>query len=367
MPTSAPLGFNRSSVIDQAAAALREAIRTGQLREPLPGGHQLARQLGISRPSVQAALARLATEGIVVVRKGHRSRLVARPRARSTSAPPAVCVVCPVSSASAYFLEHPLLLELHAEFASRGIRWEVLFEMKLGSARPEARLRQLVTARPHVCWILFSASETIQAWFAQARVPALVLGSCAPGVKLPSADLNYESVGWHAAGMVARHGHRNIALILPPKPLPGDRASRQAFLRYIERQVPAAAVTDWNIPDHPGQRRAKLGRLLAGNGRPTALVSLRPALTIAAFAQVLASGLRIPEDVSIIARDTHPLLDAALPDLTRYSSTAKKLAMRAVRIASHLLAGRTVPARPSLVTPTFVPGTTLAKPTARAG
>lgn len=361
MPSSAPWGFNRSSIVDQAAAALRDAIRRGELREPLPGGHQLARRLGISRPSIQAALGRLASEGVLVVRKGHRCRLATPPAAPAASQPPAVCVIYPVSPDSTFFLEHPLLLEMHAEFASRGIGWEVLSDPKLGTERPQKRLKQLVEARPHACWILFSTLEPLQAWFAAADVPAVVLGSCPADIALPSADINYEAVGWHAAGEVVRHGHTNVALILPPEPLPGDRASRRGFLRYMERRTPAPTVTDWNIPDQVAPRRAKLERLLSGGSRPTVLVSLRPALTIAVVAAVLAAGLRIPQDVSIISRDTHPLLDAALPDLTRYRSTYKQLAMRAVRIAARVLAGRAVPARPSLVTPTFVPGGTLAQ------
>jgi DNA-binding LacI/PurR family transcriptional regulator len=361
MAAPAPLGFKRSSVVDQAAAALRAAIRTGELREPLPGGHQLARQLGISRPSVQAALARLQQEGMVVVRQGQRPRLAHKSTRPSPPAPPRVCVICPLSSEAMSYLEHPLLLEMHAEFASRGIGWEVVSERNLDTARPEARLRALVAARPHVCWIVFSAPERVQAWFAQARVPTVVLGTCASGLRLPAVDVNYAAVGWHAAGMISRHGHRRIALLLPAKTRPGDRASIEAFERYIAQQRPLATLVQCPLPDHPGQRRAKLSRLLQGRDRPTVLVSLRPTLTIAAVAQVLAAGLRIPEDISIFARDNHPLIDGALPELTRYRSSAREQALRAVRIAARLLAGRAAPTRPSLVTPTFVPGATLAK------
>jgi hypothetical protein len=361
MPATAPWGFNRSSVVDQACMALREAIRTGELRDPLPGGHLLAQRLGISRPSVQAALRRLAAEGIVVIKKCHRCRLAKKFAARASAAHPGVCVVCPVPSESMDYGEHPLLLEMHAEFASRGIGWEVVIDRKLGGKLPERRLSRLVSARPKVTWILFGTRPPIQEWFVKAGVSAVVLGSCGPELGLPSADLNYEAVGWHAAGMVVRQGHNNIGLILPPDPLPGDRASRLGFLRYAERRAPTMKILDWHIPDHPGQRSIILNRLLSGPSRPTVLISLRPALTIAVVTQVLASGLRIPEDISIVSRDTHPLLDSALPHLTRYRSTFKQLAMRAVRLALGQLAGRQISPRPSLVTPTFFAGTTLAR------
>ena len=55
--------FRRASVADQASAAMRSAIQHGALHDPLPGEHQLARQLGISRSSLRTAMAQLRAEG----------------------------------------------------------------------------------------------------------------------------------------------------------------------------------------------------------------------------------------------------------------------------------------------------------------
>lgn len=358
MPQTVPWGFNRNTVVDQAAAALRSALLRGELRDPLPGGHQLAGQLGISRPSVSAALKRLAQDGLIAIAQGQRMRLLPR-QERGTPAPPAVCVLCPTGGASLYFAEHPLLLEMHAEFASRGVRWEAVLDARVSRERPEARLRQLVAARPQVCWILFSVPERVQQWFATLGLPVMVLGLSSPTLKLPSVDLNYDAVGWHAAGTLIREGHKHIALILPAEPLAGDGACRTGFFRYLKQQAENVTVIEWNAPDQPDRCRAKFARLLAAEQRPTALFITRPALTIALIVQVFESGLRVPQDVSIISRDSHLLLETALPELTRYSSTAKTLALRAVKTAMKIIAGRKVPLKPGFVTPTFIRGATL--------
>ena len=79
------------------------------------------------------------------------------------------------------------------------------------------------------------------------------------------------------------------------------------------------------------------------------------------------AGLRVPRDLSIVARDSNPVVDAAVPGLACYNTSTTKLARRTVRLVSALLAGRRVPARPSLVMPAFVAGMTLnASPTAAA-
>ena len=356
MPFSRPRGFSRLSIADQAAGALRQAIRSGEIGDPLPGTHQLAAHFGISRPSISAALALLATEGLVVISKGRRTQLTGG-GAHSPPLPPAVCVLCPVASSTPLFVEHPVMLEMHVAFASLGVRWEAVFEPRLYTERPEARLKQLVTNRPHVCWILFSVPERIQQWFAAADVPVLVVGSCLSALKLPSADLNYGAVAWHAAGAMMHHGHRHIALIQPAKPQPGDVATRAEFLRYAERHGAGVTVTDWHAPERIAECGAKLDRLLAGPQPPTALFIM---LTIMIMMRLIGSGIRIPREISIVSRDTHDLIDAALPELTRYTSTAIKLASRAVKLAMYLIAGHKIPEKPSLVMPAFVAGSTLA-------
>lgn len=360
LPRVGPLAFKRIKVADQAAGVLREAIQAGELTGELPGEHELARALGISRPCLRAALAQLAGERLIVIRKGHHSRVSPRRRQGRGRSRPAVCVVCPVSPEALYFQDHPVLLEMHAEFARRGVRWEVVFEPRLSGTHPEGLLGPLVASRPDPCWILFAAPEPLHRWFAVRRLPTLVVGSCFPGIDLPAADTDYGAAGWHAAGVMVRHGHRRVAVVLPEQCLPGDTAARAGFHRHLAQHAPDVSVTDWSSPHDPGRRRAALDRLLTGPHRPTAVFTLGPALSFAAYLSAVSVGLRIPQDLSIIARDSHPFFDWTLPELTRYGSTATTLGRRAVRIVLRLLAGQNASTSPSLVMPAFLPGGTLA-------
>lgn len=350
----------RGSIAERAAVALRAAIRNGELTDPLPGEHELARRLGVSRTSVGAALAHLAAEGLIVVRQGCRSRLAVPARARGKSLPPTVCSIWPAVPDDPYARQSSIRTEVRTHFVERGFRWEEAMEPRLFGRNSEEYARRLVAGRRHVCWILFMAPERTQRALAKTGVPAVIVGTCYPGVNLPSVDFDHVAVGWHAAGTIIGHGHTRIGLIIPEQPSPGDQAIQLAFLRYVHQQAPGVTVTELRAPADPYHYRARLDRLLRAPDRPTVLLTMRQSRTLTLIVHLLASGIRIPGDISIVSRDTHPLFEAAMPELTRYSGSEKKLAARIVRVASGLLAGRPASAQPNVIAPAFMPGSTLA-------
>ncbi|MBI5693834.1 MAG: substrate-binding domain-containing protein [Verrucomicrobia bacterium] len=350
----------RGSLAARAAALLRDAIHAGELRDPLPGEHELARRLEISRPSVGAALATLAAEGLIIVRQGCRSRLAPRARRRAPALPASACIVLPSSTDEMYQRQDHIRLELRARFASRGIKWNEVACPPLFGQRPEKHLPKLVASRQHTCWILRMAPEKTQRVFADAGLPTLNIGTCYPGIQLPSVDADFDAVGFHAASTILARGHTRIGLILPLERRAGDDACRLGFRRRIGQASPGTELTEIAAPEDPGRFRARLDPILRAPRRPTVLFTMRQPLTLVTLLHVLASGLQVPQEISLVSRDSHPLFEAAIPELTRYEGATSALANRIVRITANLLAGRHVAPRPSLVTPVFVPGGTLA-------
>ena len=362
-----PSLFRRASVSDQASAALRDGIRRGLLGDPLPGEHQLARQFGISRSSMRLALAQLGEEGLIIRSNGRRARLnLSRSRARPAT-PPVVCIVSPVSRETVSRSQHPVVMEMRANCATKGIGWEEAFDARLDGARPERHLEQLVRQRRNVCWILLACTAPIQRWFARAGVPTFVLGSCLPGVELPSIYIDYRAVGWHAAGAILKAGHRHVALLQPRRPLAGDIAACEGFLNYVAKSPNQVSASSILVDANREAFQARLRRLAKSRQRPTALFSNRLAYALSAIFYLLQAGLRIPADISVVLGDSHSLIDTALPEITRYTHVSLGHAERAVRIAEALLAGHPVPIKPALVIPTFIAGSTLGPPPSSPG
>ena len=340
---------------------MRESIRQGAWGDLLPGEHELARRLSVSRPTIRAALARMADDGIIVIKKGCRTRLASTARKNLAGAPPTVCLVVPAPRESQSYSGHPVLMEMRAQFAVQGIGWEEVFDRTLGGRHPEMRLSSIVNGRHHVCWILLGATATMQKWFQQAKVPTLVLGSCHEGIELPSVDVNYYAIGWHAAGCLAKNGHRRVALVLPQRPLAGDLACLHGVTEYIKQQGQLFSVVEVSAGQSKAVLLTGLDRLLGKPESPTAILCIHVAHVLTVMMHLLKTGRRVPQDISLLCRETHSSIDLGIPELTRYRSPSLKQAHHAVRIAQSMLAGHHVSTTPNLIMPAFVPGETLAK------
>lgn len=77
IPTIAPLPAQAASLANQAAAAIRKAVRDGSLQPgELYSAYQIADDLGVSRSPVRDALMRLAEAGMVVFERNRGFRIV---------------------------------------------------------------------------------------------------------------------------------------------------------------------------------------------------------------------------------------------------------------------------------------------------
>ena len=361
------VNFQPVSVVDQVAAAIRDAIQRDAWGQYLPGEHELTRQLGVSRPTVHRAIRILANEGLIRTSHGRRTQILSHGRGREMSptaclVAPAACVVAPAARDLAEVVDHPFMLAVRAQVVSRGIGWQEVFDQKLGNKAPERRLERLVRGRQRICWLLLLGTPPLQRWFEKSGVPTLVLGSCQAGLRLPSIDWDYHALGWHAAGTLARQGHRRVVLILRASPRPGDLACRDGVIEYLEQLPEPTSLTTITAGRDAQELRADIDRAFRRRPRPTAVITVHASHALTAFTYLPKLGLRVPEDVSMVVGDTHPMFDISLPEMTRYRAVTEKTIGHVGRVVQQLLSGHAPSLKPFLITPTFVAGKTVVRP-----
>ena len=79
--------------------------------------------------------------------------------------------------------------------------------------------------------------------------------------------------------------------------------------------------------------------LLNGLSAPTAIFTLSNTILLGAVKAIRESGLRIPQDISIISFDNNTYLDYLDPAVTRVSQPTEEIGILAVKILTESIAG----------------------------
>jgi DNA-binding LacI/PurR family transcriptional regulator len=213
---------------EQLADYLRERIQHGDLVEPLPGTRGWSQELGVSRKTLEQAIAILRRERLIIVEpRGMRVNNDAIRRAAphtSHTSPRVVRLLF-------YGRDHPeLAAELHwiflltARLQTRGIQVHV---EQCTDVRLHAIARQ--RHRAHELFCLVGLAPRHQRLFAESKQAAILHGSPAPGLDLPFVTADQAGAVGHATQMLLRKGLSRLSLMIQRLVAPGIEESIASF------------------------------------------------------------------------------------------------------------------------------------------
>lgn len=333
--------LNRSSLVTEVSNVIRKAIAESRYGSTLPAERHLAAELGVSRPTVRAALAVLEREKVIKVHARQRRAIAAGARRAAQSSTLSIRLLHDGRSTS-YLTDHLSLLEYLAEnLPAPRYSFHPEASPACFSTNPGAALQRLVATQRTDLWVLYLSTQPMQEWFERRKIPAIVLGSKFPGVALPSADEDFRAVCRHAAGLLIARGHRRIALLLRKRMRAGDISSREGFLEAFA-QSPCQNLGEPVICEHD-ETTAGICRVTTQlaelRPRPTAIIvgSTWPYLTVQT--QLARLGLRVPENISLICRNSDPVFDAIVPPPAHYRRNEDIARRKLLKLIFHSLHG----------------------------
>jgi len=344
----------RQLLSKQAADALREGIDSGTWEGTLPGERHLCSLLQVSRPTLRAALDIVQQEGLIAIRQGRRSAILQRRQRGLRSKTKSIALVSKLPLYSMSRNRIFLIDHLHRVLLERGLRLEIVSHPSFGTNRPARGIEHLRKLGEFRAFVLTLSSQAVQSWFCKNALPAIALGSIFPDIPMPSVDVDYRSIGHHAAGLFLGRAHRQIASIIPEANHAGDVETVESFLKALQNS---------NHPDvrchiirhgasSPGLIR-EINTLLALDDPPSAFFVINAFATTTLVTHLLSCGLRIPEDVSVISRDHDPLLDWISPPIAHYISPLRKIASRLSRMVVEISNGGPLPLHHIRIMPEF--------------
>ena len=167
----------------------------------------------------------------------------------------------------------------------------------------------------------------------KSNAPVILVDRVFHNSRLPYVTTNNYSGGFDATNDLIRNGHKLIACIQGVKTsVPSKRrvAGYMDAMRRVGLEENTLVVgNEFSLQN--GYLETKL--LLNRVPRPTAIFALSNTIGLGAIKAIREAGLRIPEDISLIAYDNNIYMDYLVPPISRISQPVEEMG----KLASKLL------------------------------
>jgi DNA-binding LacI/PurR family transcriptional regulator len=356
--SSSPRLPQRISLVSLTAQSLRESMQAGHWQGHLPGERELCARLQVSRHTLRAALQELERDGFLDVTSRQRRRIKIAVTAKKTEHARVIALISPRPLLDMSPSTVVMVDDLRDQLSRVGFSFEIHVSIACFSSKPARALEALTTRSPAAAWLLFGSLEPVQSWFMRRQLPCLVVGSCAPGISLPSIDADYRALCRHAGGMLCGKGHRHVAFIRPIGEYGGDMQSEQGMREALS----GSHAPTLQIIRHDGTAAhlcTLLDKALRSAAPPTACVVARATHVLTVMMFLVQRGKRIPQDVALISRDDETFLQHTVPIATRYAANTGQFARTVCKAARQLAEAGTLPPKAIRLMPKLIRGETL--------
>lgn len=215
----------------------------------------------------------------------------------------------------------------------------LLFSTNYDSDTTERACHKLVENQaPAVAIMTSQVDATMLDYLSANKVVSVMLDGDNVAPNRGSLRIRYEKGAVEAVQCLFNLGHRSIAMIAGPQ-------NRRSHIAYKTAVVAAAMALDCRLRVIEGQNTLESGaraitELLTSPDMPTAILCSNDLTAVGAMQTLTRSGLRVPEDISVLGADDIPLSRLMTPPLTTIRIPRDELGREAFRMIQTMLAGQ---------------------------
>lgn len=345
---------------EQVAAHLRNELFRGSWVGLMPGSDRLSRGLGVGHNTIEAALALLEEEGLLVPQGvGRRRRIVLPDKSVSPTQRIAFLGYDPPARNEAFIIEvlHSLADQGHSVFFTE----KTLVELDMSVSRI-ARMMKKTEAD---AWIVGAGQREVLQWFATRKLNTFSIFGAPHGLPVAAVVPDYQAV-LALFRRLLELGHRRIVFLTfrgrrPESPGPLWRTL------FEELESNGIKTGPYTMPEWEDSSAGfhRLLDSLFGHTPPTALMIEEPPHFFAALQYCGQRGIRVPQDVSLVCLQESPDFAYCTPTVAHCRWNHGTVVRRIVRWANNVARGKD-DRRLSVTKAEFVEGGTVGPPAIRS-
>jgi len=293
---------------ERVAAHIREGILQREWRDPLPNTREWARKLGVSPPTLCAAVAVLKKEGLLHIEKRQGIRLGRSAEKQNHSRE--VRTVRHFYYGLDYHESIPGLFPWLGPLSAMLQKHAIQLSTEKCS---DERLRELCSGhrdrrRPsHELLLPVSIPAKYQRMLAASGRPALHLGYLSASVELPIVVCDFLGSIRHATHVLLRNGFTRLSFIVGKAHGPGITKTHEVFVSTC-REWPHQPIhaEPLLVPMDPDEERIALRRF-AERIKTRQGILIQPPLSVGLLVTtLLRRGVAIPDQVQILVVASNP-------------------------------------------------------------
>jgi LacI family transcriptional regulator len=187
------------------------------------------------------------------------------------------------------------------------------------------------------------------------KVPFVLIDRPLPGVHASFVGADNEAIGWIATNHLIAQGRKRIAHLRGPS-LGIATARLDGYMRALSKHKltpPSTYIVDAGYDDSSGYKAMR--KLLRVNPVPDGVFCYNDPVAIGAIRAVLESGMRVPEDISVVGAGNVHYSDVLAVPLTTVDQGTKEIGTRAAELLLEQIgAKQPLRAKRILITPNLV-------------
>ena len=239
--------------------------------------------------------------------------------------------------------------------AGRVANYEMLvYSISTASHEPPAAVIDLLTQVADGVIVVLPNEGQYLTRLSQANLPVVTIDE-GPPLPFPKVVVDNYKVGQMALEHLASLGHRRIGFINGDTRLTSVKDRLRAFRdhRTVLGLDPDENLVAQGDSMQQGGFEATM-QLLSLKNRPTAIFTGNDVSAVGALSAIRESGLRVPEDISIIGCDDIPLARQVYPNLTTIRHPLTQMSRAAVNMLIAMISGFAPPTDTIVFSPELV-------------